>query len=158
MHRNFKTACVIAYPGKKAQKLFWSTRNIFVHFIYVDNNFIIAKDTADVNFLTLLPNNQNYSLAIEAETCCHLVTLNKINIRNTSCVLTCESLLFTCVCRCLLLPNCFLWCNGSVKVRPIEATVKLWKWWNCFWVLQNCSVIWVLDKILNVIKSVSKRI
>jgi len=30
-------------------------------------------------------------LVIEAETCCHLVTLNKINIRNTSCVLTCES-------------------------------------------------------------------
>jgi len=30
---------------------------------------------------------------IEAETCCHLVTLNKINIHNTSCVLTCESLL-----------------------------------------------------------------
>jgi len=33
---------------------------------------------------------------IEAETCCHLVTLNKINIHNTSCVLTCESLLLTC--------------------------------------------------------------
>jgi len=30
---------------------------------------------------------------IEAETCCHLITLNKINIHNTSCVLTCESLL-----------------------------------------------------------------
>jgi len=29
---------------------------------------------------------------IEAETCCHLVTLNKINIHNTSCVLTYESL------------------------------------------------------------------
>ena len=26
---------------------------------------------------------------IEAETCSHLVTLNKINIHNTSCVLTC---------------------------------------------------------------------
>ena len=34
---------------------------------------------------------------IEAETCCHLVTLNKINIHNTSCVLTCESLLLTCI-------------------------------------------------------------
>jgi hypothetical protein len=32
-------------------------------------------------------------LVIEAETCCHLVTLNKINTHNTSCVLTCESLL-----------------------------------------------------------------
>jgi len=31
-------------------------------------------------------------LMIEAETC-HLVTLNKINIHNTSCVLTCGSLL-----------------------------------------------------------------
>ena len=30
---------------------------------------------------------------IEAETCCHIVTLNKINIHNTSCVLTCKSLL-----------------------------------------------------------------
>jgi len=38
-------------------------------------------------------------LVIEVETCCHLVTLNKINIHNTSCVLTCESLLFTCVHR-----------------------------------------------------------
>jgi hypothetical protein len=35
-------------------------------------------------------------LVIDAETCCHLVTLNKINIYNTSCVLTCESLLLTC--------------------------------------------------------------
>ena len=35
-------------------------------------------------------------LVIEAETCCHLVTLNKINIHNTSCVLTCESLLLIC--------------------------------------------------------------
>jgi len=33
---------------------------------------------------------------IEAEICCHLVTLNKINIHNTSCVLTCESLLLIC--------------------------------------------------------------
>ena len=33
---------------------------------------------------------------IEAETYCHLVTLNKINIHNTSCVLTCESLLLIC--------------------------------------------------------------
>ena len=38
-------------------------------------------------------------LVIEAETCCHLVTLNKINIHNTSCVLTCESLLLICVRR-----------------------------------------------------------
>jgi hypothetical protein len=35
-------------------------------------------------------------LVIVAETCCHLVTLNKINIHNTSCVFTCESLLLTC--------------------------------------------------------------
>ena len=35
-------------------------------------------------------------LVIEAETYYHLVTLNKINIHNTSCVLTCESLLLTC--------------------------------------------------------------
>jgi len=38
-------------------------------------------------------------LVIEAETCCHLVTLNKINIHNTSCVLTCELLLLTCIHR-----------------------------------------------------------
>ena len=36
-------------------------------------------------------------LVIEAETCCHLVTLNKINIHNTSCVLTWESLLLICI-------------------------------------------------------------
>jgi hypothetical protein len=39
------------------------------------------------------------ALVIEAETCCHLVTLNKINIHNTSCVLTCESLLLSCIHR-----------------------------------------------------------
>jgi hypothetical protein len=38
-------------------------------------------------------------LVIEAETCCHLVTLNEMNIYNTSCVLTCESLLLTCTCK-----------------------------------------------------------
>jgi hypothetical protein len=37
-------------------------------------------------------------LVIEAETC-HLVTLNKINIHNTSCILTCESLLLICIHR-----------------------------------------------------------
>jgi len=36
---------------------------------------------------------------IEAETRCHLLTLNKINIHNTSCVLTCRSLLLTCIHR-----------------------------------------------------------
>jgi hypothetical protein len=30
-------------------------------------------------------------LVIKAETCCHLITLNKINIYNTSCVLTYKS-------------------------------------------------------------------
>ena len=34
---------------------------------------------------------------VEAETCRHLVTLNRINILNTSCVLTCESLLLICM-------------------------------------------------------------
>jgi hypothetical protein len=33
------------------------------------------------------------NLVIGAETYCHFVILNKINIHNTSCVLTCESLL-----------------------------------------------------------------
>jgi len=32
-------------------------------------------------------------------TCSHLVILNKINIHNTSCVLTCEYLLLTCIHR-----------------------------------------------------------
>jgi hypothetical protein len=36
---------------------------------------------------------------VEAETCCNLVTLNKINIHNTSCVSTRKSLLFTCIHR-----------------------------------------------------------
>ena len=38
-------------------------------------------------------------LVREAETCCHLVTLNKINIHDVVCVLTCESLLLTCIHR-----------------------------------------------------------
>jgi len=40
-----------------------------------------------------------FGLVIEAETCCHLVTLYKINFHNTSCVLTCESLLLICIVR-----------------------------------------------------------
>jgi hypothetical protein len=43
------------------------------------------------------PLSPDDGLVIEAETCCHLVTLNKINIHNTSYVLTCESLLLTCI-------------------------------------------------------------
>jgi len=39
---------------------------------------------------------------IEAETCYQLVTLNKINIDNSNCVLTCESLLRICVLNAFL--------------------------------------------------------
>jgi len=38
-------------------------------------------------------------LVVEAETCFHLITLNKINIHNISCVVTCESLLLICIDR-----------------------------------------------------------
>ena len=63
-------------------------------------------------------------LAIEAETCCHLVTLNKINIHNTSCVLTCESLLLTWI----LIINSHLyvlWSNitmANLKLAKINTT------------------------------------
>jgi len=40
-----------------------------------------------------------FVLVTEAETCCHFVNLNKINIHNTSCVLTCESALLICILR-----------------------------------------------------------
>jgi hypothetical protein len=43
-------------------------------------------------------NRPDNGLVVEAETC-HFVTLNKINIHNTSCVLTCESLLLICIHR-----------------------------------------------------------
>jgi hypothetical protein len=36
---------------------------------------------------------------IEAETCCHHVALNKINIHVASCVFTCESLLLISILR-----------------------------------------------------------
>jgi len=44
-------------------------------------------------FRPLLPGHHQ----VEAETFCHHVTLNKINIHNSSCVLTCESLLLICI-------------------------------------------------------------
>ena len=54
-------------------------------------------------------------LLIESETCCHLVALNKINIHNTS-VLTCESLLLTCIA---------LFYSWGVKVMYLEnATIQ----------------------------------
>jgi hypothetical protein len=38
----------------------------------------------------------SFGLVIKAETCCHLITSNKVDIHNTVCGLTCESLLLTC--------------------------------------------------------------
>ena len=64
---------------------------------------------------------------IEAETCRHIVTLNKINIHNTSSVLTCESLLLTCKRYVLLkwkarngLSKCFL--NLLYARQPLTIT------------------------------------
>jgi len=37
-----------------------------------------------------------FGLVTEAETCCHLVTLNKLDIHSTGCGLTSESFLLTC--------------------------------------------------------------
>jgi hypothetical protein len=58
---------------------------------------------------------------VEAETCCHLVTLNKINIHNTSCVLTCEYLLLICYQYSLRKNpeerSFHLLCGGSLKSR-----------------------------------------
>jgi hypothetical protein len=60
---------------------------------------------------------------IEAETCCHPVTLNKINIHNTSCVLTCESLFFTCMWPVSLPFTCFmLW-----RLYAIDFLSLLWR-------------------------------
>jgi hypothetical protein len=60
-------------------------------------NFVLVIDTT-------VQNNDEISLhfkpmrliLLEAETCCHLVTVSKINIHNTSCALTCETLLLIC--------------------------------------------------------------
>jgi hypothetical protein len=54
---------------------------------------------------------------IEAETCCHLVTLNEINIHNTSCVLTCEYLL-------LILYTSNRMGINHLKITVIKVTLK----------------------------------
>jgi len=58
------------------------------------NFYELQRLASSSSTIYLLPDD---GLVIEAETCCHLVTLNKMNIHNTSCVLTCESLLLTCI-------------------------------------------------------------
>jgi len=61
--------------------------------VYGGVNYELQCLASSIFIIYLLPDD---GLVIEAETCCHLVTLNKINIHNTSGVLTCESLLLTC--------------------------------------------------------------
>ena len=58
--------------------------------LYRDSFYELQCVASSSSTIYLWPDD---GLVIKAETCCHLVTLNKINIRNTSCVLTCESLL-----------------------------------------------------------------
>jgi hypothetical protein len=55
-----------------------------------DTNFYELQCLASSDSIIYL--RPDDGLVIEAKTCCHLVTLNKISIHNTSCVLTCESL------------------------------------------------------------------
>jgi hypothetical protein len=66
-------------------------------------------------------------LVIEAETCCHLVNLNKINIHNIlSCVLTCKSLLFICILN-LLIQHLFFGSHNSeqaVRQQCFHTTVR----------------------------------
>jgi hypothetical protein len=57
---------------------------------------------------------------IETETCCHLVTLNKINIHNTSCVLTCESLLLTCISEHII-SDC---CVADLKCSTVFTCIE----------------------------------
>jgi len=64
-----------------------TTRSRWILSLY--NLFYEWQCVASSNFSFLWPDE---GLVIEAETCCHLITLNKINIYNTSCVLTYEKL------------------------------------------------------------------
>ena len=57
----------------------------YIFYLYLYNLFYELQCVAFSNFSSLWPDD---GLVIEAETCCHLITLNKINIYNTSCVLT----------------------------------------------------------------------
>jgi len=50
---------------------------------------IFMNYSVKLSQILLFPCDLMMALVIEAETCCHLVTLNKINIHNNSCVLTC---------------------------------------------------------------------
>jgi len=70
--------------------------NIFFYLIYkTETQFYKLQCLASASStIYLWPDD---GLVVEAKTCCHLVTLNKINIHNTICVLTCESLLLICI-------------------------------------------------------------
>jgi len=61
---------------------------------------------------------------IEAETCCHTVTLNKINIHNTSCVLTCESLLLTCIRESVTKCGSAISCNFTSRYILDTSSIK----------------------------------
>jgi hypothetical protein len=79
---------------------------------------------------------------IEAETCCRLVTLNKINIHNTSCnfnisgfhipspyldticVLTCESLLLTFIIIIIIITVIELSLGGNSSYTSTDKTNK----------------------------------
>ena len=67
---------------------------------------------------------------IEAETCCHLITLNKIDIYNTNYVLACESLLLTCIGFFVMWPF-YGWerKSASSSSRPKD----LMAYWPCRW-------------------------
>ena len=56
-----------------------------MNFKFIYNLFYELKCIASSNFSFLWPDD---GLVIEPETCCHPITLKKINIYNTSCVLT----------------------------------------------------------------------
>jgi len=65
---------------------------------------------------------------IEAETCCHLVTLNKINIHNTSCVLKNEQVPFSNIPPSFPLLSANDACKGCIVGRKVQWRMQfVWK-------------------------------
>ena len=85
------------------------------------------------------------SLVIEAETCCHLVTLNKMNIHNTSCVLTCESLLLISYWFYIFIG--FLW---GTFISTLQIPELCDKTGSLYSFLFSTSLVLAVSKILSI--------
>ena len=85
------------YPGIQVRSKDLQAKTQLVLWIFILFKVTRWQHVSAYYFIYIIYLWPDDGLVIEAEACCHLVTLNKINIHNTSCVLACKSLLLTCI-------------------------------------------------------------